>query len=66
MSDEGEKSGVLSRERLVKLSVLTFSFGIPLVMMEFFLVGRYPILYVPFVLMIGGYLWGVRRVGGWK
>lgn len=66
MSDESEGSNGFSRERLVKLSVLTFGFGIPLVIMEFFLVGRYPVLYVPFVLMIGGYLWGVRRIGGWK
>lgn len=50
----------------IKILLLTVGFGVPLVVLQYFFVGSYPWLYVPFVILIVLYSWCVHRLGGWR
>lgn len=64
MKDHGERDGQMEM-RGIKLLLLTVGFGVPLVVLQYFFVGRRPWLYVPFVVLMVAYFWCVRRIGGW-
>jgi hypothetical protein len=63
MSDGGERDRQMEMKGL-KVLLLTVSFGVPLVVLQYFFVGSYPWLYVPFVILIVFYFGCVHRLGG--
>ena len=65
MSGGGERDRQLEMKG-IKILLLTVGFGVPLVVLQYFFVGSYPWLYVPFVILIVLYFGCVHRLGGWR
>lgn len=49
--------------RGLKLIEIAIGFSIPLAVLQYFFVERYPWLYVPFVLLLAGAFWCAWKVG---
>lgn len=65
MSGEDGSDGQ-AEDRLTKTIVVTFAFGVPLAVLQYFFVERHPWLYVPYVILLVTFIVCTRRMGWWK